>query len=396
MDILPKIFIKDYKNTDNSKVRNAYGSMCGIFGIVTNMIICTLKIVIGLIINSIAIVADGINNLADAGSSILTLVGFKISSRPSDKEHPFGHERMEYVTGLIVSLIIIAIGLLLLESSINKLITSEVMAYEPFIAYITLGILLFAIILKLWQSFFYKKYGKLIDSKALIATSADSLNDVISTTAVLISLVVSIFYPNSWVDGVMGILVSLFIIISGIKLVKETISPLIGEVPSKEFIHEIKEKVMNYDGVLGIHDLVVHSYGPKKVFITLHVEVDSKVNINKTHDMIDNIENDFRINENINMVIHMDPVDIDDEEVIMLRSKLQEILPLIDKRLMFHDLRVVKGITHTNIIFDILKPFDCTKTEEEIEAFVLSRLKEVNENYRTVITFDIDYSGGQI
>lgn len=396
MNLLPKIFIKDYKNVDDPKVRTAYGKMCGIFGIISNMIICTLKIVIGLIINSIAIIADGINNLADAGTSILTFVGFKLSSRPSDREHPFGHERMEYITGLIVSLVIIAIGLLLLESSINKLITLEIIVYENSVAYITIGILVFAILIKLWQSFFNRKYGKLIKSTTVIATSTDSLNDCISTTAVLVSIIVSLFYPNSWLDGVMGILVSVFIIISGIKLVKETISPLIGEVPTKEFIQDIKDKVMSYDGVLGIHDLVVHSYGPKKVFITLHAEVDSKVNINETHDIIDNIENDFRIKENINIVIHMDPIDIDDEEVIMLRNKLPEILKSIDGGLMFHDLRLVKGITHTNIIFDILKPFDCKFTEDEIEKLVLMKLKEINENYRTVITFDIDYTGGHI
>lgn len=396
MNIIPRIFIKDYQNINNPKVRNAYGSMCGIFGIITNLIVCTFKIVIGLIINSIAIVADGINNLADAGSSILTLVGFKLSSRPSDKEHPFGHERMEYITGLIISLVIIAIGLLLLESSINKLINPEVVIYENFIAYITIGILGFAIIIKVIQCLFYRKYGKLINSSALLATSADSLNDCISTVVVLLSIVISIFYHNSWVDGTMGILVSAFIIISGVKLVKETISPLIGEVPSKEFIQDIKDKVMNYEGVLGIHDLVVHSYGPKKVFITLHVEVDSKININATHDMIDNIENDFRIKDNINMVIHMDPIDIDDEEVIYLRSKLPDILLEIDEHLMYHDLRIVKGVTHTNVIFDILKPFDCLKSEEEITNIVLSKLKEINENYRAVINYDIDYTGGKI
>lgn len=396
MNLLPKIFIKNYQKINDSNVRTAYGKMCGIVGIISNMFICALKIIIGLIINSIAIVADGINNLADAGSSILTLVGFKLSSRPSDREHPFGHERMEHITGLIVSLVIIAIGLLLLESSINKLIDLEKVVYDKTIAYITIGVLLVAILLKLWQSFFNRKYGKLINSTALIATSADSLNDCISTTAVLVSIVISLFYPNSWIDGVFGILVSFFIIFSGIKLVKETISPLIGEIPSKEFIQEIKDKVMNYEGVLGIHDLVVHSYGPKRIFITLHVEVDSKVNINETHDMIDNIENDFRIKENINMVIHMDPVDMDDEEVQMLRIKMSEILKDIEQSLLFHDLRVVKGITHTNIIFDIVKPFESKFSEEEIESRVINKLKEINPNYRTVITFDIDYTGGHI
>ena len=236
MNLLPRIFIKDYKNINDSKVRFAYGNMCGLVGIISNIIICIIKIVVGILVASISIIADGINNLADAGSSILTLVGFKIASKPSDHEHPFGHERMEYITGLIVALVIIGIGLLLLESSVMKLINQEVMSYTNTMAIITIVVLSVSILAKLWQSLFYRKYGKLINSTTLLATSRDSLNDCISTTAVLIATVVSVFYENSWLDGAMGILVSLFIMYSGIGLVKETISPLLGEVPSREFI----------------------------------------------------------------------------------------------------------------------------------------------------------------
>lgn len=395
MSILPKIFIKNYKNTDDAKVRFAYGNMCGIVGIITNVIICIVKIVIGAIVSSISIIADGINNLADAGSSVLTLVGFKIASKPSDREHPFGHERMEYITGLIVALVIIGIGLLLLESSITKLINQEVMAYSKTMAIITIVILSFAILAKLWQSLFYHKYGKLINSTTLIATSRDSLNDVISTSAVLVATIVSVFYENTWIDGTMGILVSIFIMYSGIGLVKETISPLLGEVPSREFINEIKSKVMSYPGVLGTHDLVIHSYGPKKVFITIHVEVNSKVDVNVSHDMIDNIEADFR-KEGINMVIHMDPIDIDDPEIKVLREKLPIILKAIDEKLLFHDLRIVKGVTHTNVLFDLVLNWESEKDIEEIEKEITNKVQEIDNKYKVVITFDVDYTGGNI
>lgn len=395
MNLLPKIFIKDYKNTEDAKVRFAYGNMCGIVGIITNIIICIIKIVVGAIVGSIAIIADGINNLADAGSSVLTLVGFKIASKPGDREHPFGHERMEYITGLIVALVIIGIGILLLESSITKLINQELMEYSKTMGIITICVLSFAIIAKLWQSLFYRKYGKLINSVTLLATSRDSLNDVISTSAVLVATVVSVFYPNTFLDGVMGILVSIFIIYSGIGLVKETISPLLGEVPSKEFISDIKSRIMKYDGVLGTHDLVIHSYGEKKIFITIHVEVNSRVDVNISHDMIDNIEADFR-KDGINMVIHMDPVDIDNPEIKVLREKLPGILREISPNLLFHDLRIVKGITHTNVLFDLVMDWDLDLSAEEIEKIVSEKIKEIDDKYKVVITFDTDYTGGNI
>ena len=262
-------------------------------------------------------------------------------------------------------------------------------------AIITIAILCFAIVAKLWQSLFYRKYGKLINSTTLLATSRDSLNDCISTTAVLIATVVSVFYENSWLDGTMGILVSVFIMYSGIGLVKETISPLLGEVPSKEYINEIKQKVMSYEGVLGTHDLVIHSYGPKKVFITLHVEVNSKIDVNISHDMIDNIEADFR-NQGVNMVIHMDPVDIDDPEIQLLREKLPDILKEIDEELLYHDLRIVKGVTHTNVLFDLVMNWNSELSTDEIENRIAKKLSEINEKYKVVITFDTDYTGGNI
>jgi len=393
MNLFPKLFIKDYKNYQSASVRFAYGRMCGIVGIVSNLILCAIKIITGFLIGSIAIMADGINNLADAGSSIITLIGFKLASLPSDKDHPFGHQRYEYITGLIVSIIILIIGLLLFKSSIEKLIAFEVTELDNTTAIVSSVILAFAIIIKLWQGFFNRKYGKLINSTALLATSADSINDSISTSAVLISLLVTIFFPNAFLDGIMGIIVSVFIFISGVKLIKETISPLIGEAPTKEFTNEVVSKILSYEGVLGVHDLVIHSYGPEKIFITVHVEVDSHVPILISHDIIDNIERDFLTEKNLNVCIHMDPIDTKDEDVIRLKGVVTEIIKEIDEKLLFHDFRIVKGITHTNVLFDIEVPIKYCMSNDEIKKVIDDKLHVYDEKLRTVITFDIDYTG---
>ena len=325
MSLIPRLFIKNYKDVDNPKVRFAYGRMCGVVGIISNFFLCALKIVFGLIIHSIAIIADGINNLADAGSSVITLIGFKLASLPSDKDHPFGHQRYEYITGLIVSVIIFFIGALLLKSSIEDLIAFEIKETTTKMSIITCIILFISVLVKCWQCLFYKHYGKLIKSTALVATGTDSLNDCITTIAILASVIVNMFYPNGYLDGIMGISVSIFILISGCKLIKETISPLIGEAPSKEFTDMVIKKILSYKGVLGVHDLVIHSYGEEKIFITAHVEVDSSESINVSHDMIDNIERDFSC-MNLNLVIHMDPVDIHDEVVMNLKKVVSKII----------------------------------------------------------------------
>jgi len=391
-NVFAKIFIKDYQNYQNPVVRNAYGKMCGIIGIISNLILCVIKIVTGLLISSISIMADGINNLADAGSSIITLIGFKLSSMPADSDHPFGHQRIEYISGLIVSFIILIIGFLLGKSSIEKIFAeSEMIPRNQII--VTIGILVVAILIKFWQSYFNRKNGKLINSTTLIATSQDSLNDCISTTAVLLSLIVTLIFPTINLDGYMGILVSIFIIISGIKLIKETISPLIGEAPTKEFVADIANKIMDYDGILGIHDLVVHTYGPAKTFVTVHAEVDASVDICISHDIIDNIEHDFMKNENVNLVIHMDPIDLKCEETKMLKELTREILLKIDDSLLFHDFRIVKGPTHTNIIFDVVVPIKFKYNNEEIKNIIDSEFKKNNETYNTVITVDQELIG---
>lgn len=391
--LLAKIFIRNHQDYNNNKVRVAYGKLSSAVGIISNIFLCAVKIITGILTSSIAITADGINNLSDAGSSIITLIGFKLSSMPADNEHPYGHQRIEYITGLLVSFIILVIGLLLAKSSIQKIITPTYEELELKTQLIMIGILVLSIAVKLWQSIFYRKVGKLIASTTLIATSTDSLNDCISTAVVLISLVVTLFFPKLLLDGYMGVVVSIFIIISGIKLIKETVSPLIGEAPTKEFVEEVTKKIESYPGVLGIHDLVIHSYGPVKTFITAHVEVDAKVDIIVSHDLIDNIEKDFMNERGISLVIHMDPVDFDDEKTIRLREKINAIVTSIDENLHFHDFRVVYGDTHTNILFDLVVPVKYHLSDEDLIIHIEKEVKKINKKYNLIITIDRDFIG---
>lgn len=387
--LLGKLFIKDYQNYNNPSVRTSYGKLSGIVGIISNLFLCIIKILTGVLIGSFSYIADGINNLSDAGSSIITLIGFKLASEPADADHPFGHQRVEYLTGLIVSFIIIAIGLLLMKSSIESIINPGDGASFSIISVIILAV---SILIKCLQSLFYRKVGKLINSTAVLATSIDSLNDCISTGAVLIASIISLL-TDLQLDGWMGCVVSIFILVSGYKLVKEAMSPLIGEKPSKELVDDIVKKILDYPKVLGIHDLVIHSYGPGKIFATIHVEVDSEENILVIHDQIDNIENDFREKMGINLVIHMDPIDTKDENTQELREEAFRILQSIDPVLNFHDFRIVKGETHTNVLFDVLVPVRYKMTDKELKTLINQKFKEYNPKINTVLVIDHDYNG---
>lgn len=382
--LLLKIFIKDYKNTTNPVVRGKYGTLSGIVGIISNLILCAIKILAGILSGSVSILADGINNLADAGSSIVTLIGFKLSSKPADEDHPFGHERIEYLTGVIVSFIILLIGGTLFISSFEKILDTDATMEISAPIFIILGI---SILIKLWQAMFYKKNAKAIDSEALHATSQDSLNDCISTVAVIIGMI--IYATTSFsIDGYIGVLVAIFIIISGIKMVKETISPLLGENIPKELSDKISNKVMSYPGILGVHDLVVHSYGPNKAYATIHAEVSGSVDVFLTHDLIDNIERDFRNELNIDLVIHMDPIDTEDERTQHLKEVVQKILVEYDSVLTLHDFRIVPGPTHTNVLFDINMPIKFKVTPSQLRKDITSKIKEYDETLNPVIQID--------
>lgn len=381
--MLKKIFIKNYKDVDNPKVRNRYGIVAGAFGIVTNIILFVIKFVIGIFSNSITIIADAFNNLSDSFSSILTIIGFKLSNKPADKEHPYGHARYEQITGILVSFLILAMGVLFTKSSIEKIINPE----DISLTFVTYLILIIAIIGKFMQMCVYKDFSKAINSETIKANAIDARNDIISTTAVLIAMVImGIFKVN--LDAYMGLIVSIFIIISAWKTINEAISPMLGVPPTDEQVKSIEEKIKSYEGVAGIHDLMVHNYGPGRDFATVHVEIPADMNILVAHDLMDNIERDFREKLNINLTIHMDPLELENEYVSKLHSEVKKILNDFDKEITFHDFRVVKGNSHTNIIFDIVVPFDKNYTEEDFQKILQENLKDEKQKYYFVLTID--------
>ena len=387
LDFILKLFIKDSGNISDAKVRKAYGTFAGIFGIITNLILFLLKLFIGLVSGSISIMADAVNNLADSGSSVLTIIGFKLSSKPADKDHPFGHERMEYLTGLCISVIILIVGFELLTESFSKLFSPEL----PNFRFLTFVILIISMIGKILQGLFYRKIGRKISSEALIASYTDSINDVISTTAVLISAFIS-FKFGIVLDGIIGIGVSVFIIYSGIKLTIETSNPLIGTVPKPETVKMISNKLLAYDIVLGIHDLVIHSYGANKCFATVHAEVDCESDITHVHDMIDVIERDFLSEMNIHLVIHMDPIVTNSPEVEKEKTNVMRVLKEISDQISMHDFRMVKGNHHTNLIFDVCIPYSFKMPENELKELIDKNVKATNNKLFTVITVDRDFT----
>ena len=385
-DFIIKKFIKDYENVNEQRVRESYGITASITGIILNTLLSIGKILTGIIFNSISVTADGVNNLSDGASSVITLIGFKISSKPADKDHPFGHARMEYLTGLILGIAVILVGVELIKSSFDKIMnpTKTIFSIEMIV------VLIVSVLIKLWISLFYKKLGDKISSATLKASSTDSRNDVISTIVVILSLLVS-NATGYVVDGYVGILVALFILYSGYDILRDILNPLLGEMPDKEFIESIENKILSYDGIVNIHDLVVHNYGPNRYFASVHAEVDAKEDIMKSHDLIDNIERDFARELDISLVIHLDPIITDDEEINELRSMTDKIVKSIDERLTMHDFRVVKGETHTNLIFDVVVPVDYDIKSSKLVSMIEKEIRNKDETYFAVITIDKNY-----
>lgn len=388
---MTKKFIKNYDKVNDPKVREKYGNFAGIIGIISNLVLVVIKILLGILSGAVSIIADAINNLSDMATSIITIIGFKISSKPADDEHPFGHERLEYIMGLIISFIILWIGVELGRTSIDKIINPNPL--DKTFIFVTLIGLFVAILIKIWQGTVYRKIAIKIDSVALKASSQDSFNDVISTSAVLIGLILSHFVFHFNLDGYLGVAVALFILYSGINLVKDTIDPLIGITPDKELIQKISNDILNYEGVLGIHDLLCHMYGKTRCFISLHVEVSSKEDIIKSHDLIDNIEKEIKEKYNVEITIHLDPIEVDNEELNIARKELDIIISSIDKRLKYHDLRMVKGYTHTNLIFDVVKPFNFPLSVTKLKELIISKVQELHSDYMCVIVVEDSYIG---
>ena len=383
MRLLKKLFIKDYKNTEDAKVRLAYGTVAGVFGIISNFILFIGKIIIGVIGNSIAIIADAINNLSDAGTSVVTIVGFKLAAKPADSDHPYGHARYEYITGLVIGIVILAVGILLGKSSIEKIIAPDVTTVTIY----TYIVLVFSIALKLLQMFVYLDFSKSINSQTLKAASHDSLNDILSTSVVLISaIIIALTSTTVSIDGIFGLALSIYIVVTAALMIKDIINPLLGEKADPEFVKKVTDKILSYKGILGVHDVLVHSYGHGATYIMLHVEVDANTNILDSHDLIDIIEHEIATEFNVHISIHMDPIVMDNEEVTYLHDIVKAGLKEINDKYKFHDFRVVFGKTHTNILFDVVMPFEDKTTKEDI----IKHLSCVLKDYKTPVFFVIE------
>ena len=386
IEFLIRRFVPDWQQVQRTDVRERYGTLAAAVGILSNIFLCIIKGLIGLFSGSIAVTADAVNNLSDAGSSVITLLAFKIAGKPADEEHPYGHARMEYISGMAVSFIIILLGLELMGSSFEKILHPE----EVGVSALTYLVLIVSIAVKLWQGMFNLNLGKRISSEALQATAADSLNDVFSTGAVLLSTLVYQFTAIP-IDGWVGMLVAIFITVSGVKLIMETGSPLLGQAPDPQMVRELEEKITAYDGVIGIHDLQVHNYGPGRVFATVHAEVPANRDILVSHDIIDNIEREVGHEMNLNLVIHMDPVVTDDERLNQLHAQVQQIVAGIDSNLSMHDFRAVFGPTHTNLVFDVVVPPGFSLSDSELSRRIEQQVQTLG-SYFCVITVDHNYA----
>lgn len=385
-NLLIRLFIKNREAVTSPSVRRAYGTMVSIVSMIVNILLFAAKFTVGTLAGSVSITADAVNNLSDAGTQIISFISFRISAKPADREHPFGHARIEYIASMIVSFFILLIGFELLRESIAKIVTPE----PPERSWIAVAVLAGSILCKLWLGMFNKAVGGRIDSAVMKATAADCISDAISTGAVLLSTAVLLIFPNMSLnlDAYMGVIVAVLIMVAGIKILKEAKDSILGEAPSDEIVRQITDIVEHTEGALGIHDLTVHNYGPGHVIAALHVEVDGRADIFRTHDMIDNIEKRLRQECGIEATIHMDPIVTDDEEVTHLREQTAQAVKAIDERLRIHDFRFVKGTTHSNLIFDVVAPFELKMTDEAIQNKVSEQIKRLDPTYFTVLTVD--------
>jgi len=381
--LLEKLLIKNRDNINDPKVRESYGIMCGSVGILLNILLFSGKFFAGGVSNSIAITADAFNNLSDAASSLVTLLGFKLSGKKPDLDHPFGHGRIEYLSGLIVSGVIIVMAYELVKSSITKIIHPTAVDFSV----LSVFILIASILVKLYMTYYNRRIAKKINSAAMSATAIDSLSDSLATSVVLLATIFAKL-TGIQIDGYCGVLVGLFILYSGINAAKETISPLLGTPPDDEFVDKIRQIVLSYDGVIGIHDLIVHDYGPGRVILSLHAEVPASGDILVMHDMIDNIETRLHTELNAVAVIHMDPIVTDDDEVNKLNEMTRSIVNAIDETLSIHDFRIVRGPTHTNLLFDVAAPFQCQTSDDELKEQICKEICKNSNTYFSIIQID--------
>ena len=387
-ELLARIFIKDKDNVTDPKIRSAYGRMCSIVGIVCNVVLCGFKMLVGFLSGSVAITADAINNLSDASSSIISLLGFKLAEKPADDEHPYGHGRYEYLSALTVAALVLVIGFEMVGSSLDKILNPAPVEFGLF----PVIVLSASILVKLWMALFNNKMGKKINSATLIATAKDSRNDVISTAAVLASALISHF-TSVELDGWMGMAVALFILYSAHGLIVDSVSPLLGDPPSAELVEAINKKITSYPGVIDTHDLIIHDYGPGRKFASVHVEMAAEADVLECHDIIDNIERDLSAEFGMLTSIHYDPVVTSDPKIEELKADILGILAELGEDITMHDLRIVPGNTHTNVIFDCVLPRSSKMSEGEFKSYVSKKVAEKHNNHYCVITIDRSFVG---
>ena len=384
IQFLVRRFVKNHEDTENPDVRTAYGVLSSVVGIFCNVLLFGVKFAIGLLMRSMAVTADAFNNLSDAASSIIGFVGVKMANKPADKDHPFGHGRMEYIAALIVSFLVIEVGITFFKSSVEKIRNPEELVFS----WISFVILALSVGVKLWLSFFNRILGRRIDSKVMLATATDSMGDVITTSATLISIIICRF-TGANIDGIVGLIVSVVVIWSGISIARDTLEPLIGEGVDPKLYTEIKEMVESYEGIVGTHDLIVHNYGPGRSMASIHAEVPRDVDIETSHEIIDRAEREVSKKLGLFLVIHMDPVEVHDARVLAIKEKLGRVLSALDEQLTFHDFRVVFGKEQINLIFDLVVPFTYSEKEEtRLSQQVMALMQEVDSRYQCVITMD--------
>lgn len=392
--LLAKLFIKDRENVASERVRSAYGMLSGIVGIALNLLLFTAKFLAGLFAHAISLQADAFNNLGDAGSSLIAIFGFRLASKKPDRDHPYGHGRFEYIAGLLVSVAILLMGFSLFRNSVRALIEDGEPAYASHF-WLSCAVMVGSILVKLYMFIYNRSLSKKLKTPTLYAVSADSVSDAIATSAVLVCALITHFFAlPAWLklDAVCGMLVSLFIFYSGFRSMRETIAPLLGKCPDPEFIKEIEEAVLSFEGIYGVHDLIVHDYGPGRIFLSLHAEVPANADILETHDVIDNAEKYLSDRFSCCATIHMDPIQTDDPLTDALKTQLSDYLKTVDPRLTLHDFRIVAGPTHTNLVFDVVLPYDLKLSESDLRERIDAAARSISPNYCTVVEFDHAYA----
>lgn len=387
-DFLVKVFVKNYQNTENQQVRTDYGILSSLVGVVCNLILFGIKISIGLLINSISVMADAFNNLSDAASSIISFVGVKLANRPADEEHPFGYGRYEYISALVVAFLVLQVGFSCMKSAVDKILHPSLVSSS----WLTIGILAVSVLLKLWLGFFNRKLGNRINSSVMKATAADAFGDVMITLATVLSVIIGQI-TRLKIDGYMGFVVSLFVLYAGFNIAKETLEPLIGEAVTPEVYKKISGFVESYEGILGTHDLIVHNYGPSNTMATIHAEISRDADIEAVHETIDRIERDAVRLLDIFLVIHMDPIAADDEKVMKLREEINELVKGLDENASIHDFRMVNGEHQINLIFDMIVPRSYSPEEKaKLEARVREEISKLDSRYQCVILMEHGYT----